>query len=112
MLICAPLEQLDADVVRMQDAMREASRIVLDGFELGTDAKTVRYPDRYMDERGATMWERVLNLINEHQERRAIWPWICTEMRMFPYQNAYTSGILLCLLILIIGLSGTQEPSD
>ena len=34
-LICAPLERLDADVARMQDAMREASRIVLDGFELG-----------------------------------------------------------------------------
>ena len=75
-LICAPLDRLDADVARMQDAMQEASRIVLDGFELGTDAKTVRYPDRYMDERGATMWERVMKLIAEHQERKATWPWI------------------------------------
>src|SRR5262245_66182489 len=49
-LICAPFKCLDADVVRMQEAMFEASRIVLDGFELGTDAKIVRYPDRYMDE--------------------------------------------------------------
>ena len=64
-LICAPLERLDADVVRMQDAMREASRIVLAGFELGTDAKIVRYPDRYMDERGVVMWDRVLKLIHE-----------------------------------------------
>ena len=70
-LICAPLDRLDADVVRMQDAMREASRIVLDGFELGTDAKTVRYPDRYMDERGATMWERVMKLIHERQQKTA-----------------------------------------
>ena len=70
-LICAPLEQLDADVAQMQDAMREASRIVLDGFELGTDAKIVRYPDRYMDERGATMWERVMELIHEQQQRTA-----------------------------------------
>jgi hypothetical protein len=62
-LICAPLERLDADVVRMQEAMREASRIVLNGFELGTDAKVVRYPDRYMDERGALMWERVMTLV-------------------------------------------------
>ena len=75
-LICAPLDRLDADVARMQDAMREASRIVLDGFELGTDAKVVRYPDRYMDERGTVMWERVMKLINEQQERRAAWPWI------------------------------------
>jgi DNA polymerase I len=66
-LICAPLERLDADVVRMQDAMREASRIVLDGFELGTDAKIVRYPDRYTDERGAVMWDRVMNLIRQQQ---------------------------------------------
>ena len=70
-LICAPLERLDADVARMQDAMREASRIVLDGFELGTDAKIVRYPDRYMDERGAVMWERVMKLIHEQQQKTA-----------------------------------------
>jgi DNA polymerase family A len=70
-LICAPLDRLDADVARMQDAMREASRIVLGGFELGTDAKVIRYPERYMDERGATMWERVMKLIYEQQQRTA-----------------------------------------
>jgi DNA polymerase I len=70
-LICAPLEGLDADVERMQDAMREASRIVLGGFELGTDAKIVRYPDRYMDERGVMMWDRVMKLINEQRQRTA-----------------------------------------
>jgi DNA polymerase-1 len=63
-LICAPLERLEADVARMQEAMREASRIVLNGFELGTDAQIVRYPDRYIDERGAVMWDRVMNLID------------------------------------------------
>jgi hypothetical protein len=67
-LICAPLDHLEADVARMQDSMREASRIVLDGFELGTDAKTVIYPDRYMDEeRGTVMWRRVMRLIGERQ---------------------------------------------
>lgn len=70
-LICAALERLDAEVARMQDAMREASRIVLNGFELGTDAKIVRYPDRYMDERGATMWDRVMKLIHEQQQKAA-----------------------------------------
>jgi DNA polymerase-1 len=66
-LICAPLEGLDADVVRMQDAMREASRVVLDGFELGTDAEAVRYPNRYADPRGTAMWDRVMNLIRQQQ---------------------------------------------
>jgi DNA polymerase-1 len=56
--------------------MREASRIVLNGFELGTDAKIIHYPDRYMDERGTLMWDRVMKLIAEHQERTAAWPWI------------------------------------
>lgn len=70
-LICAPLERLDAEVVRMQDTMREASHIVLRGFELGTDAVLVRYPDRYMDERGKIMWERVLKLINEQEQKTA-----------------------------------------
>jgi hypothetical protein len=63
-LICAPLDRLDADVVRMQDAMREASQIVLGGFELGTDATVVRYPDRYTDERGTVMWQRVMALLD------------------------------------------------
>jgi hypothetical protein len=52
-----------------QQVMAEASRIVLDGFELGTDVKIVRYPDRYMDERGVIMWKRVMKLIHEQQQR-------------------------------------------
>jgi hypothetical protein len=64
LLICAPLDRLETDVARMQEAMREASRLVLNGFELGTDAETVRCPDRYADERGSVMWERVMNLID------------------------------------------------
>ena len=62
-LICAPLGRLDADVGRMQQAMAEASRVVLAGLELGTDAKIVTHPDRYMDERGAVMWGRVMALL-------------------------------------------------
>jgi DNA polymerase I len=66
-LICAPLDRLDADVTRMQRDMREASRIVLNGFELGTDATVVRHPDRYIDDRGTVMWGRVMQLL-EHVE--------------------------------------------
>jgi DNA polymerase-1 len=64
-LIEAPLDELDATIERTQTLMRKASAIVLDGFELGSDAKVVRYPDRYMDERGVTMWNTVMNLIGE-----------------------------------------------
>ncbi|MGB8741097.1 MAG: DNA polymerase, partial [Xanthobacteraceae bacterium] len=66
-LICAPLESLDDTVARMKDAMRESSLVVLDGFELGTDAEIVHYPDRYADPRGAVMWNRVMSLICQQQ---------------------------------------------
>jgi len=56
-LICAPLDRLDDDVARMRSDMGEASRIVLNGFELGTDATVICHPDRYMDERGAVVEE-------------------------------------------------------
>jgi DNA polymerase-1 len=67
-LICAPIDRIEADVGRMQGAMREASRVVLNGFELGTDAEIIRYPDRYADPRGAVMWERVMKLVHEQEE--------------------------------------------
>jgi hypothetical protein len=49
----------------MRAAMAEASRAVLGGFELGSDVNVVRYPDRYMDGRGITMWDRVNDLVTE-----------------------------------------------
>jgi len=64
-LIGAPLHRLAGDIARMEDAMKEASRVVLGGFELGTDVQIVRYPDRFMDERGKLMWDRVTALLDE-----------------------------------------------
>ena len=43
--------------------MREASELVLPGFPLKTDAKIVRYPDRYMDPRGEGMWATVMGIL-------------------------------------------------
>jgi hypothetical protein len=56
-------DEFDDVVRRTQDAMREASEVVLSGFSLRTDAKIVRYPDRYSDERGKRMWETVWTLL-------------------------------------------------
>ena len=71
-LIIAPLDRLDADITGMQEAMREASLIVLHGFELGTDVAVFRYPDRYMDERGKTMWEKVMALLDQAEGEAAV----------------------------------------
>ena len=70
-LISAPLDQLEDDVVRMRAAMAEASRIILAGFELGTDANLIQYPNRYSDLRGRVMWDRVMSLINQRQKARS-----------------------------------------
>jgi hypothetical protein len=62
-LICAPSDRLDATIAAMRAAMAEASRVVLGGFELGTDVSITRWPARYMDPRGTVMWERVAKLL-------------------------------------------------
>ena len=71
-LICAPIDRIDDDVANMRAAMVEASRAVLDGFELRIDVHIVRYPDRYMDPRGEVMWNRVQDLIAKRQQTTAV----------------------------------------
>ena len=69
-LICAPFDRLEADIAQMRAAMAEASRIVLNGFELGADVSVTRWPDRYMDGRGRVMWRRVNELLQQPSELR------------------------------------------
>ena len=71
-LICAPLDGLEADVAAMRAAMDEGSRAVLDGFSIPTEAKIVRYPDRFMDKRGTVMWERVMRLLARWEDVEAV----------------------------------------
>ena len=65
LLIEAPLEELDAAIATTQELMAQASEVVLGGFRLRSDAKVVRYPDRYMDERGVQMWDKIMSLAGE-----------------------------------------------
>ena len=85
-LICAPLDRLDSDIAALRAIMAEASRIVLGGFELRTDCPDeydehgkpnefphiISYPRRYMDARGAVMWDRVMRLIADRQSVKTI----------------------------------------
>ena len=71
-LIAAPLHRLDADIAEMQHALREASGIVLNGFELGTDTQLWKYPDRYMDDRGRAMWDKVMALLDLAETEDAV----------------------------------------
>lgn len=59
-LIEAPLAELDATVEKMRACMAAASAAVLGGPELGTVVEQlIRYPARFMDPRGETMWRAV-----------------------------------------------------
>ena len=76
--VCAPIRDallVEGDIAGLDDvitttraAMAKASRDVLDGLEIGTDVSVVTYPDRYMDPRGQTMWERVIERLQGVQD--------------------------------------------
>jgi DNA polymerase-1 len=64
-LIEAPIEELDSAVATTQKAMADASAGVLSGFPLRSEAKLVKYPDRFEDERGRRMWNTVQEILTE-----------------------------------------------
>ncbi len=61
-MVEGPADQIEDVVAQTRAAMAEASRVVLRGFEIGADAKIVRWPDRYVDDAGAAFWETVMRL--------------------------------------------------
>lgn len=65
LLIEAPIAEIDEAVRTTQDAMSDASAVVLDGFRLRSDVKIVRAPERFRSERGAGMWRTVMDLLGE-----------------------------------------------
>ena len=67
-MVEGPVDLLDRIAAETQAAMAEASATILDGFRLRSDAKIVRWPDRYMDDRGREFWGRVIELIGEGRE--------------------------------------------
>lgn len=60
-LIESDIETIDKDILRMQEIMRRAGSIVLDGFNIRSDVDRVIYPERYMDDGGSTMWNLVMD---------------------------------------------------
>ena len=62
-LIEARIEELEASVKLAQDLMVRASAQVLGGFPLSCDVNEIQHPGRYVDERGKTMWDTVMGLI-------------------------------------------------
>jgi DNA polymerase-1 len=74
LIICAPIhdallleasvEEIDIQIGRLSKIMQHASELVLgEGKICGVDVDKVIYPDRYSDERGSLMWERVMDIL-------------------------------------------------
>jgi hypothetical protein len=70
-MVEADAADFDEKLATARAAMAEASRIVLGGLELGTDVKVVRWPDRYVDPRGAVMWSRVMGILDRLERAAA-----------------------------------------
>jgi DNA polymerase I-like protein with 3'-5' exonuclease and polymerase domains len=64
LMIEAPIDIINQQIAKTEDAMRKASSYVLSGFELRNDRKIVTSPERYMDPRGQIMWNTVMDIVN------------------------------------------------
>ena len=63
LLIQAPLYLIDKAALDTQQAMEEASELILKGFWLKPDTEVVKWPNRYFDERVAGMWGKIMKLL-------------------------------------------------
>jgi DNA polymerase I len=72
LLIAAPISEIEEAVAVTREAMAEASRVVLDDFEVRTEAKVTRYPHHFVDKRGTQMWSVVTQLIEEAKAKTVI----------------------------------------
>ena len=76
-MIESPIDRIDADVALMSELMRRASRVVLNAepggpYELRTKADIIRFPDRFSDKRGEQIWQNVLKLLNDVEEKERL----------------------------------------
>jgi len=62
-LIVAPLDRLHGEIERMKATMVRASKLITGGLPIQVEVEEVKFPGRYMDERGRAMWDRVMGLL-------------------------------------------------
>ena len=69
-LLQAPLDKLETDIAALRAIMSAAGAAVI-GTSVETEVKIIKPPARYMDERGAEMWTRVMALLDTVEHRTA-----------------------------------------
>jgi DNA polymerase I len=70
-LVEADLDCADEASAALDRVMRDASKIVLHGYELPTDYQIIRPGERYFDNRGEEMWNTVERLLAKLEARSA-----------------------------------------
>jgi len=65
LLVEAPSSAIAEAVKAGSSSMKDASRLVLDGFALRTEAEVVHYPQRFSDPRGTKTWQTIVELLFE-----------------------------------------------
>ena len=68
----AALSEIEEASAALDRVMRDASAIVLRGYELPTEFKIILPGEHYYDKRGAAMWNTVDRLVAKLEERAAI----------------------------------------
>lgn len=63
-LVESSADLIEDVVAETQQAMREASAVVLDGFALRSDRMIVTYPDRLLSDKEKPMWGRIMRIMD------------------------------------------------
>lgn len=66
-LVEGPADDVETVVKQTQEIMAKASGVILDGFQLRSDAKIIMPGERYHDERGQGFYERIMRVLNDEK---------------------------------------------
>ena len=66
-----PVEQAEDIAIALDQAMRDAAVVVLQGHELPTDGKIIKPGEHFVEKRGQEMWDTLQRLLIKLEEKRA-----------------------------------------
>jgi DNA polymerase I-like protein with 3'-5' exonuclease and polymerase domains len=67
----ADLDRVDEMSAALDRVMRDASRVVLRGYELPTDSQICKPGERYFDDRGFDMWNTIERLLAKLEGKKS-----------------------------------------
>lgn len=71
-LVEGAIDKIEELTKRTQHLMARGSEKILNGFTLRTEAKIVKYPDRYMESEGEKTWENIISILNRLEKQTVV----------------------------------------